>query len=634
MDSKKISHYLKPKLLQQLLQRSGSMLDIPLAILDLDGNEIAASGNSLHRKSEPYPKVFSPIMVRGNLFGTLVGYETGTGSGDRLKHILDKVVEHITDLILSEIKLDSMSEELLHNYKILNLFYNVSNALVNILNVRKVSYIILDQIVATIGISKASVLLLDSTRKHLVVVAHKGLPGEEVENTLFNLEESVCNEVIQRAKPLFVQNIDHYPGLKKRSKGTYRSNSFISVPILKSGREESQEVMGVINVADKLSGETFYSGDLKLIMALTSLASMSIQNAKYVEEVERGKEEWERTFDAITDTVAILDPSYRFCRVNHAYKNYGFSKEDLIHKTCYQAFYKKERPCPGCPVTRTLLTGAPSYAEKRAGERIFRQWTYPVQGQNGLISSVVIYTRDVSSLKKLKERLTQSERMASIGQIAAGVAHEIRNPLGSILTAIDVLSSRAGGAEDENFYTLSEVIKVEAKRLNQIISDFLLYASPHKPMFRENNLNQVMEEVIRLIRPEAEKEKVKIEVHLDSSMPVSCFDSDRIKQVIWNILINGIQAMNTGGTLTVSTRRLSSQMEFRVRDQGFGIRKEDMNKIFDPFYTTKTSGTGLGLSIVNRIVENHKGMIDIQSPPGEGAEFIVTLPVGNMKQGG
>ena len=143
-----------------------------------------------------------------------------------------------------------------------------------------------------------------------------------------------------------------------------------------------------------------------------------------------------------------------------------------------------------------------------------------------------------------------------------------------------------------------------------------------------------MEEVIRIIQPEAEKEKVHIEVQLDPSLQSAYFDADRIKQVIWNILINGIQAMNTGGTLTVSTRWLESQMEFRVRDQGPGIRREDRNKIFDPFYTTKTSGTGLGLSIVNRIVENHKGGIEIQSLPGEGAEFIVTLPVENMKQGG
>lgn len=627
MDKTKISHYLKPKLLQQLLQRSGSMLDISLAILDPDGNEITAFGNGLHPQSGQHQKAFSPIIVRGSLFGTLVGYETEICSGERLKNILDKVVENITDQVLSEIKLDSMSEELLHNYKVLNLFYNVSNALVNILNVRKVSHIILDQIVETIGISKASVLLLDDSRKHLQVMAHKGLPVEDVENTLFKLEDSVCNEAVQKAKPMFVQNIDHYPGLKKRSKGTYRSSSFISVPILKSGRLDSQEVLGVINVADKLSGEAFYSGDLKLIMALTSLAGMSIQNAKHVEEVERSKDEWESTFDAITDSVAILDSAYHLCKVNKAYKiHYGFSKEALTNKVCYKAFYKKQGPCMGCPVTRTLLTGEPSYAEKRAGEKIFRQWTYPIQSKSGLISSVVIYTRDVTNLKKLKERLSQSERMASIGQIAAGVAHEIRNPLGSILTAIEVLSSK-GGTEDENFYTLSEVIKLEARRLNQIISDFLLYASPQQPMLRENNLNQVVEEVIRIIQPDAEKEKVRIDVELDPSMQAACFDADRIKQVIWNIVINGIQSMNTGGTLTVTTKWLANQMELRIRDQGPGIRREDMSKIFDPFYTTKESGTGLGLSIVNRIVETHKGSVEIQSQPGEGSEFIVTFPV-------
>ncbi len=628
MDKTKIHHYIKPKALQQILERNGSMLEIPLVLLDADGNDVAFFGSDLQSLNGDRPKELSPITVRGSHLGTLVGYETENYQNERLREVLGNVVENITDLIISELKLDSMSEELLHNYRVLNLFYNVSSALVNILNVRKVCHIILDRIVSTIGLSKASVLLLDGSRKYLSVVAHKGLPDDEVENTLFKVEDSVCFEAIEKAKPLFIQDIDHYPGLKKRSKGKYRSKSFISVPILKSSRQDSQEVLGVINVADKLSGEPFYSGDMKLIMALTSLAAMSIQNAQYFEEVERGKEEWESTFDAITDTVAILDTGYRLRRVNKAYNvQYGFSKTDLLDQICYKYLYKIDSPCIGCPVTRTLLTGEPSYAEKKIGKSIFRQWTYPIYDEKGRATSVVLYTRDVTNLKKLKEQLTQSERMASIGQIAAGMAHEIRNPLGSILTAVEVLSSQKG-VNEENFSTLSEVLKVEAKRLNNIISEFLLYAAPHQPRLQKNHLNKVMEEVIRIIRTDSEKDGIKIEMHLDSMMETSLFDADKIKQVIWNIVLNGIQSMNRGGVLTVSTKWMGNGAAFSVRDEGVGIPQEDRSKIFDPFYTTKASGTGLGLSIVNRIIEDHRGKIEIQSRLGEGTEFIVSLSLG------
>lgn len=633
MEKTGILSLIKPKDLEEILARSSSMLEMRLLLRDAYGNALNACGSGFDPLQGPGGGVSVPIVVRGDVLGSLVGHATERFKGERLREVLGNVADSLTERILSEIKLDSMSEELLHNYKVLNLFYNVSSSLVNILNVRRVSHVILNRIVDTIGLSKASVLLLDQSRKNLIVVAHKGLPDDKVENTLFPLDECVCKEAVQKAKPLFVQDIDHYPGLKKRSRGTYRSKSFISVPILKSGPLESQEVLGVINVADKLSGDLFYSGDMKLIMALTSLAAMSIQNATYFEEVERIKEEWESTFDAITDSVAIIDTDYRLCKVNNAYNlHYQFSKEALFNKTCYEVFYGKEGPCLGCPVTRTLLTGEPSYAEKRVGKRIFRHWAYPIHDERGGASSVVIYTRDVTHLKTLKERLAQSERMASIGQIAAGMAHEIRNPLGSIVTAVDVLSS-GGGANNENFTTLSEVLKVEAKRLNQIISEFLLYAAPQKPLLGENDLGQVVREVLQMIAPEAKKAGIRIETKLDPAMGPALFDADKIKQVVWNIVLNGIQAMEPGGTLWVATGELGDAVRVSVKDQGPGIRKGDRGKIFDPFYTTKASGTGLGLSVVSRIIEDHQGRIEIRGDPGRGAEFILSLPSGRKDSG-
>ena len=628
MEKTGISHYIKPRTLEAILRRNARVLGVRLLLLDDKGNQVACCREAEVSRSGRRGRVRRDVTVRGRLLGTLVGYEGPSCSGERLEAALENIADHLAELALSEIKLDSMSEELLHNYRVLNLFYTVSEALVNILNVRRVCQIILERIVSTIGLSKASVLLLDKSGDNLWVVAHHGLPVEEVENRLFAVEQSVCRDPIRTGKPLFVQDIDHYPGLKQRSRGRYRSRSFISVPILTGGRAHNRRVLGVINVADKLSGEPFFSGDMKLIMALTSLAAMAVQNARYFEEVERSKEEWEQTFDAITDSVAILDGSYRLSKVNKAYvQQYGFAKDELLDRACYRAFYRADAPCPGCPATRTLLTGEPAYAEKRVAGKTFRQWTYPVHDDAGRLSSVVIYTRDVTNLKRLKEELVRSERMASIGQIAAGMAHEIRNPLGSILTAVEVLSS-GGSAREENFETLSRVIQVEARRLNGIISEFLLYAGPQRPRLRESHLNRVVEEVAGMIRGEAAKEGVALELDLDRSVGPSRFDPDRIKQVIWNILLNGIQAMEGGGTLSVATRRDGSGVSLLVRDQGPGIDPRHRNKIFDPFFTTKERGTGLGLSVVSRIVNDHDGTIEVRSEPGAGAEFVVTLPAG------
>jgi signal transduction histidine kinase len=622
LEIKTLSQYIKPKVLKVILERNTSVLQVPMLLLDVDGEAVADSLNG----SRPSRNMAFPLTVRGSMVGTLVGYEKDPYRGERLQKALENVAENIIDLITCELKLDSMSEELLHNYKVLNLFYNVSNSLVNILSVRKVCNIILDRIVATIGLSKASVLLLDNACCSLRVVAHKGLPDAAVRDTLFPLKESICKEVIEKGKPLFIQNIDHYPGMKKRSKGKYRSKSFVSVPILDSSHPESQKVLGVINVADKLSGEPFYSGDMKLIMALTSLAAMSIQNAGYFEDVKRSKEEWESTFDAITDSVAILDQDYRLLKVNKAYEQSWRDRiDDLTDSICYRFFYQREDPCPGCPATDTLQSGEPAYAEKKVGEKIFRQWTYPIKNIRNESTSVVMYTRDVTSLKTLKDRLIQSERMATIGQFAAGMAHEIRNPLSSIVTAAEVLSTQ-GDEDKENLKTLTDIIKVEAKRLNEIISEFLLYATPQRPEFKENDLNQVVDEVLRMIRTDSEQKGMHIETSLDPAIGATYFDADKIRQVIWNLVLNGIQSMKMGQTLTVSTRKLPEGTALVVKDAGEGIAENHLKRIFDPFFTTKTRGTGLGLSIVNRIIEDHHGRIEVQSGPGQGSEFTALLP--------
>ncbi len=627
MDKRIITDYIKPKVLEGVLQRQASLFRTRFRLLDPAGALLLEVAPQAGWPSGPEESASTPLAVRDQPLGTLAADVTDALPKGHLHLALETCGAHLCDLALCEIKLDSMSEELLQNYKVLNLFYNVSHALVNILNVRKVCEVILDRIVSTIGITKASVLLLDESREYLNVVAHQGLPEGEVRHQRLALTDSVCRDVILKAKPLFIQNIDHYPDLKKRSRGTYRSKSFVSVPILKSGRPHSLEVLGVINIADKSSGDPFYSGDMKLIIALTSLAAMSIENAVYFEAVARSKEVWEGTFDAITDSVAILDRNYQLLKLNKAYDALGLpaTREVLLHQTCYRAFYQRETICPDCPVTETLANGKPAYAEKAIGGKIFRQWTYPMLDEAGRTASVVMYTRDVTNLKKLQERLTQSERMASIGQIAAGVAHEIRNPLSSIVTAVDVLSS-GGSTAKEDFFTLTEVIRVEANRLNDIITEFLLYAAPQPPVFSANRLNEIVAEVIRMMGSAAEKQNVEIVTELDPAVGLSSFDGDKIKQVIWNLGLNGIEAMTSGGRLTVATRRIDDAQELRVRDDGHGIGVEYRRKIFDPFFTTKARGTGLGLSVVSRIVEGHRGTIDLTAAPGGGTEFVVTLP--------
>ncbi len=231
-------------------------------------------------------------------------------------------------------------------------------------------------------------------------------------------------------------------------------------------------------------------------------------------------------------------------------------------------------------------------------------------------------------LRKIEEgqkRLMQSESLAAIGTMAAVVAHEIRNPLGSIVTAAKSLNRGDLGPEDRE--TLLSVLGTESERLNKTLKDFLEFARPRELRLEPGDLNQVIKEVLQAIRADSSLlGDIVFEENIDEGLARFRFDSDQIRQILWNLILNGIESMGGKGRLRIETRGERGAVRLVVGDTGPGIRPEELEKIFRPFHTTKKQGTGLGLAISQRIVKRHGGRIEVVSRPGEGAEFTVTLP--------
>jgi signal transduction histidine kinase len=237
---------------------------------------------------------------------------------------------------------------------------------------------------------------------------------------------------------------------------------------------------------------------------------------------------------------------------------------------------------------------------------------------------------------KLFERMKERDRLAALGEMAAGLAHEIRNPLGAIKGAAQVLDPKQYKGEDAEFLG---VIVEEVNRLNGVVTQFLDYSRPLKQAFGPTDLNDVLSRTAKLLQPEAEKAKVELKLDLANELPKAVADPEQLKQVFINLAQNAIQAMPEGGTLTLSTSRpdegawrLSGLVrgqevvEIRFADNGKGIPAEAQRHIFVPFYTTKEKGTGLGLAICQRLVKSHNGSIAVRSKPGEGTEFLIRLP--------
>ncbi|MDX1764697.1 MAG: ATP-binding protein, partial [bacterium] len=235
---------------------------------------------------------------------------------------------------------------------------------------------------------------------------------------------------------------------------------------------------------------------------------------------------------------------------------------------------------------------------------------------------------------RLKEQLSNAEHMSSLGEMAAAISHEIRNPLGIIKGAAGILNKEIAN-KDARFDELSSIILEEVDRLNDVINDFLEFARPRPPLFKAQNINDIIRGTLQMTALQIEKSQVLLRTDFAPHLPSIMIDEHQMHQVFLNLVLNALQATDAGDTIDVTTRFLaeSGQVEILFRDGGSGIPAETIRKVFNPFFTTKEKGTGLGLSVVNKIVENHHGIILLDSEEGKGTCFTIQLPVAEKSQG-
>ncbi len=232
-------------------------------------------------------------------------------------------------------------------------------------------------------------------------------------------------------------------------------------------------------------------------------------------------------------------------------------------------------------------------------------------------------------LQTTYDQLKQADRLAALGELSAGLAHEIGNPLGSIKGSIDILENEFDDANPKREFIV--IIKSEVERLNRLLSEFTHFAKPPEPELRDTDINEIFSSLIPLITNIAEQQKVNIIPELRQHLPTVLVDSEQIKQVLLNIFINGIQSMPKGGNLFIKTDVVNSSLEISVKDEGVGIESKKISKIFNPFFTTKKKGTGLGLSISYQLIKKHGGDIIVTPNPDRGLTFTVNIPIGKQQ---
>ncbi len=282
---------------------------------------------------------------------------------------------------------------------------------------------------------------------------------------------------------------------------------------------------------------------------------------------------------------------------------------------------------------RQVLSDADSILEKEVkingdgkGKSFLALTVSPLKDQeSSRPRGAVVILRDMTIIRELEQEVITSEKFAALGRLSAGVAHEIRNPLNSIKGFIQYFQKKLALEPEDYRYT--DLMLTEVDRLNRVISKLLAYSKPREPRLTIRSAEEIVDHCVRVVEREARESGVEIIVEpSDPDLPLVMVDSDQMTQVFLNILINAIEATPSGEKVSIAlVGTHNGRLQVVTSDKGAGIPRENIDKLFDPFFSTKKKGTGLGLAIVKSIIEGHGGDIDVESEPGNGTKFIVTL---------
>jgi len=338
----------------------------------------------------------------------------------------------------------------------------------------------------------------------------------------------------------------------------------------------------------------------------------------------------ENVVQSIPSGVFTTDGEGRLTWLNRAALDMtGYETGAVLHRSWWEVFGGKRDNA-----FRKVPDSFEVESQRADGSRLVLGMTLSPLTEGNVRVGLVGVFKDLTQMRDLEEEMRRREWFAKIGEMSAGMAHEIRNPLGGMAGALQML--RKEPTIDEENARLMDIATREATRLNTIVTEFLRYSRPPDLNLKECDLRELVDDTVALIRHDGHLREVQaVTVHHGEHVPMIQVDPDKMKQVFWNLATNALQAMPTGGWVTISTacRRVTSGkrsgdiVEVAVQDTGVGIKKEDLNKIFFPFFTTKQNGSGLGLATAQRIVDQHGGWIRVDSEEGKGARFAVCLPV-------
>lgn len=436
-------------------------------------------------------------------------------------------------------------------------------------------------------------------------------------------EHSLYWQVIQEktAKNYKINYDDNY--IENRTFQVIRLRQVLIFPLF-----IKREVIGLFSVGSNQIID-YSEQDMNFLQQLSDHIAVSTENVRLYNEVLHVKNEWEKTFSAVVDFMFVVDLKGNLLRANEAAKNF-FAKYDENNKSYKEIIFEGMKH--STIIEECINSKRPVSRELKFKEKYYYEtFAYPVYHENEEVYSVILYMKDITKKREYEVQILQSGKLAAIGELAAGVAHELNNPLTAILGNAQLLMRKAS-TNDGTYHLLHDIYEC-GKRSKHIIQNLLTFSRQDEYLFEKFSINDAVRSVLSLIGYQFRQQQISLETYLNENIPLVEGNSQQMEQVIINLLINAKDALEDcdDPKIIISTYIQNDHIYLTVEDNGIGIKKELQHDIFHPFYTTKevVKGTGLGLSVTLGIVESHGGQIAVESELHEGSTFIVTLPLAN-----
>ncbi len=427
-----------------------------------------------------------------------------------------------------------------------------------------------------------------------------------------------------------------------RAAGGIEPEMLLCTPLL-----AGEHILGALAVANKQpSGYTTHDQDT--LGRIAGSLAQSIHNARLIQQLKvanadlevshwqllRSRNTLRALFDSIPTSIYIIDAKYNLAAINrHRADRTDTPPNVLVGRRCYEALYKRDDVCPDCRVLETLFEGKSTTRTRRlwVSDQEPQEWeisAYPIHDDVNQIVQAILLEQDVTERRRLESTLAQSEKLAAVGQLAAGLAHEINNPLTAIIANAQLLLRETPAEDDKQ--ELIDLILRAGHRATQVVRSLLDLARKEKYEFVLTDINESLRKSLAFLQHEFITRSVNLVFEPATDLPKVMASQDHLQGVWLNLLTNALDALDSGPSeIRILTRLQGNEVRVMVSDSGKGIPPDRLSRIFEPFYTTKAPGrgTGLGLSVCHRVIKQHGGRILVDSQIGMGTQFTVILPI-------